>query len=85
MDPQTGNFAAPVPARRALAAAFRGSDAGWGFGLAVLPDRYGWAGGLGSLWYTLPEQETFALPLTQRALWTPAPGLLETFDTALTG
>jgi CubicO group peptidase (beta-lactamase class C family) len=72
-----------TPSQRADAAAFLGQEAGWGFGLAVLPDRYGWAGGLGTLWYTLPEQQTVALLLTQRALWTPARQLLETFDSAL--
>jgi CubicO group peptidase (beta-lactamase class C family) len=70
--------------QRADAAAFLGQEAGWGFGLAVLPDRYGWAGGLGTLWYTLPEQQTVALLLTQRTIWTPAPEMLETFDSALT-
>jgi CubicO group peptidase (beta-lactamase class C family) len=73
-----------TPSQRADAAAFLGQEAGWGFGLAVLPDRYGWAGGLGTLWYTLPEQQTVALLLTQRTIWTPAPGMLETFDSALT-
>jgi CubicO group peptidase (beta-lactamase class C family) len=65
-------------------AAFMGQEAGWGFGLAVLPDRYGWAGGLGTLWYTLPADQTVALLLTQRTLWTMNPDLMQTFDTALT-
>jgi CubicO group peptidase (beta-lactamase class C family) len=70
--------------QRKDAAAFLGQEAGWGLGLAVLPDRYGWAGGLGTLWYTLPEQQTVALLLTQRTLWTLSPELMETFDSALT-
>jgi CubicO group peptidase (beta-lactamase class C family) len=48
--------------------------AGWGYGLQVRDAgtsgsatrrRYGWGGGLGTLWYSWPEQRTAAVLLTQ--------------------
>jgi CubicO group peptidase (beta-lactamase class C family) len=68
--------------QREAAADFLGPDTGWGFGVSVGADRYGWAGGLGTSWYSLPAERTAAILLTQRALWTPAPGLLETFNSS---
>lgn len=47
---------------------------GWGYGVQVLtPEhdpsvrrpRYGWGGGLGTLWYSWPDQRTAAVLLTQ--------------------
>jgi CubicO group peptidase (beta-lactamase class C family) len=66
--------------QRAAAADFLGPETGWGFGVSVGADRYGWASGLGTSWYSLPARGIAAILLTQRALWTPAPGLLEAFD-----
>jgi CubicO group peptidase (beta-lactamase class C family) len=44
---------------------------GWGYGVGVAEppgvrgSRYGWAGGLGTLWWSYPEHETAAVLLTQ--------------------
>lgn len=62
--------------QRTAAAGFLGGD-GWGFGLSVGADSYGWAGGLGTIWSTVPEQRTISIVLTQRALWTWPPELFE--------
>ncbi|WP_433161776.1 serine hydrolase domain-containing protein [Kribbella sp. CA-247076] len=59
-----------TPAQRTAAADFLGPDTGWGYGLSVSSDRYGWAGGLGTLWSTMPADQTISILLTQRALWT---------------
>ncbi|MEV0286560.1 serine hydrolase domain-containing protein [Kribbella sp. NPDC050820] len=56
--------------QRTAAADFLGPDTGWGYGLSVSADRYGWAGGLGTLWSTTPAHQTISILLTQRALWT---------------
>jgi len=59
-----------TPAQRAAAADFLGPDTGWGYGMSVGGGRYGWAGGLGTLWSTTPADQTISILLTQRALWT---------------
>ncbi|HET6985847.1 MAG TPA: serine hydrolase domain-containing protein [Kribbella sp.] len=59
-----------TPTQRAAAVDFLGPDTGWGYGLSVGGGRYGWAGGLGTLWSTTPADETISILLTQRALWT---------------
>ncbi|GAB2674115.1 serine hydrolase domain-containing protein [Kribbella swartbergensis] len=61
--------------QRTAAADFLGPDTGWGYGLSVSSDRYGWAGGLGTLWSTIPADRTISILLTQRALWTWPEGL----------
>ncbi len=66
--------------QRATAGDFLGPDNGWGFGVSVGGRRYGWAGGLGTLWSTSPDQQTVALLLTQRAIWTWPPELFEAFE-----
>jgi CubicO group peptidase (beta-lactamase class C family) len=63
----TDHLTAP---QRTAAADFLGPDTGWGYGLSVSADRYGWAGGLGTLWSTTPADQTISILLTQRALWT---------------
>ena len=49
-------------------------EGGWGYGLQVVaagdgpsarPARYGWAGGLGTLWWSWPEHRAAAVLLTQ--------------------
>lgn len=59
-----------TPKQRAAAADFLGPETGWGYGVSVSADRYGWAGGLGTLWSTSPVDGTISILLTQRALWT---------------
>lgn len=59
-----------TPAQRAAAADFLGPDTGWGYGVSVGGGRYGWAGGLGTLWSTTPADGTISILLTQRAIWT---------------
>jgi CubicO group peptidase (beta-lactamase class C family) len=59
-----------TPSQRAAAVDFLGPDTGWGYGMSVDGGRYGWAGGLGTLWSTTPADGTISILLTQRALWT---------------
>jgi CubicO group peptidase (beta-lactamase class C family) len=59
-----------TPAQRTAAVDYLGPDTGWGYGMSVGSDRYGWAGGLGALWSTTPADQTISILLTQRALWT---------------
>lgn len=40
---------------------------GWGYGLSVLDDRYGWDGGLGTAWSNVPSQDLAVVVLTQRS------------------
>ncbi|GAB3552829.1 serine hydrolase [Arthrobacter tumbae] len=63
---------------------------GWGYGLqitgpgydpAVRAPRYGWGGGLGTLWYSWPEQETAAVLLTQ--VLPPSPELIRAFTNGI--
>lgn len=60
--------------RRAPSARSFLDGSGWGYGVEVIaedqirdgrPMRYGWGGGLGTLWYTWPEHRTAAVLLTQ--------------------
>lgn len=59
-----------TPAQRAAPGAAPFLDGGgWGWGLGVTTGaagpRYGWAGGLGTLWYTWPEHDLAAVLVTQ--------------------
>jgi CubicO group peptidase (beta-lactamase class C family) len=42
---------------------------GWGYGVGVVDGpvgrRYGWAGGLGTLWYSWPDHDLAVVLLTQ--------------------
>ena len=43
-------------------------DRGWGYGVSVLADgSYTWAGGLGTTWANVPDQDLTVVVLTQRA------------------
>src|SRR5713101_6847869 len=55
---------------------------GWGFGVSVVtrrddiaavPGRYGWAGGLGTSWYSDPREEMVIILMTQCAWTAPSP------------
>ena len=55
---------------------------GWGFGVSVVtrrdgiaavPGRYGWDGGLGTSWYSDPREEMVIILMTQRAWTSPSP------------
>lgn len=55
---------------------------GWGFGVSVVtrrdgiaavPGRYGWDGGLGTSWYADPREEMITILMTQRAWTSPSP------------
>jgi CubicO group peptidase (beta-lactamase class C family) len=54
--------------REGPAAAFLDSG-GWGYGVGIgrtpVGRRYGWAGGLGTLWYSWPDHDLAAVLLTQ--------------------
>lgn len=70
-----------TPEQRGMpsAATFLNSG-GWGYGVAVVESpaglRYGWAGGLGTLWYAWPEHDLAAVLATQ-----VLPPCAEVFDT----
>ncbi len=57
---------------------------GWGYGVGVahgkLGRRYGWGGGLGTLWYTWPDHDTAVMLMTQ--VLPPSPALFNTFTEA---
>jgi CubicO group peptidase (beta-lactamase class C family) len=56
-------------------------DSGWGLGVGVEPNRYGWGGGLGTLWFTYPADDLVAVLMTQ---WMPPPAdIFEQFLTAV--
>ena len=73
-------------AQRADGALFL-NGAGWGLGLAVEPDgAYGWDGGLGTGWRSLPSADLTTVLLTQVAWTDPAgPQLLLDFRAATRG
>lgn len=59
---------------------------GWGYGVQVVPPgddgsvaRYGWGGGLGTLWYSWPDHGAAAVLLTQ--VLPPSTSLIEAFIT----
>jgi CubicO group peptidase (beta-lactamase class C family) len=60
--------------------------AGWGYGVQVVPandesgPRYGWGGGLGTLWYSWPNHRAAAVLLTQ--VLPPSSELVATFVSA---
>jgi CubicO group peptidase (beta-lactamase class C family) len=59
-----------TPAQRAAPGAAPFLDGGgWGLGVGVVPTRagmrYGWAGGLGTLWYSWPDHDLAAVLVTQ--------------------
>ena len=55
---------------------------GWGFGvsvvtrrdgLAAVPGRFGWDGGMGTSWYSDPKEDLVGILMTQRAWASPSP------------
>jgi len=55
---------------------------GWGFGLSIItrrddvaavPGRFGWDGGLGTVWYSDPREDMVTILMTQRAWTSPSP------------
>ncbi len=55
---------------------------GWGFGVSIVTKRvdmsgtigkFGWDGGLGTSWYSDPEEDMVTILLTQRAWTSPSP------------
>jgi len=77
-----------TPAQRAEPSAapfLNGGGWGYGVGVADLPDarghRYGWGGGLGTLWWSYPEHDTTAVLLTQ--VMPPTGAVLDAFTSAI--
>ena len=65
-------------------------EGGWGYGVQVVtadhgpparPARYGWAGGLGTLWWSWPEHRASAVLLTQ--VLPPSGPLFDTFTRSM--
>jgi CubicO group peptidase (beta-lactamase class C family) len=58
---------------------------GWGYGLGVTESaagrRYGWAGGLGTLWYSWPDHDLAAILATQ--VLPPSAELFDAFSNAV--
>jgi CubicO group peptidase (beta-lactamase class C family) len=64
-----------TPEQRAAAAPIIGAGGGWGFGLSIVsepdvvaapPGRFGWNGGLGTTWWSDPNEDMVAIIMTQR-------------------
>ena len=72
----------PEQRARPSAATFLNSG-GWGYGVGVVESsagpRYGWGGGLGTLWYSWPEHALAAVLITQ--VLPPAVEVFEAFTT----
>lgn len=70
---------------------YGGFRAGWGFGVGVdtertdlfsVPGRFGWAGGLGTIGYSDPQNEVVGILLTQRLIESPvSPRVMSDFWT----
>jgi CubicO group peptidase (beta-lactamase class C family) len=58
---------------------------GWGYGVGVVESsaghRYGWAGGLGTLWYSWPDHDLAAVLITQ--VLPPSVEVFDAFTTAV--
>lgn len=68
-------------ARSSLTAGYFDSH-GWGFGVSITtrrdrifdsPGRFGWDGGLGTVWYSDPQEDMVTILMTQRAWESPSP------------
>lgn len=73
-----------TPAQKALSGLLSDyfDSHGWGFGLAIntrrdaiytTPGRYGWDGGLGTVWYNDPREELVTVLLTNQTWTSPNP------------
>jgi CubicO group peptidase (beta-lactamase class C family) len=73
-----------LPIRGASAALVPGyfDSHGWGFGVSVVTRRidpagpvgkFGWDGGLGTSWYSDPQEDMVTILLTQAAFTSPSP------------
>ena len=60
---------------------------GWGYGVGVAQGaagrRYGWGGGLGTLWYSWPDDDLAAVLVTQ--VLPPSPEVFDVFTNAVEG
>jgi CubicO group peptidase (beta-lactamase class C family) len=75
-----------TPEQRAAPSAAPFLDGGgWGLGVGVVASpvgaRYGWAGGLGTLWYSWPDHDLAAVLVTQ--VFPPAAGAFGAFTRAV--
>jgi CubicO group peptidase (beta-lactamase class C family) len=75
-----------TPEQKAAPSAATFLDAGgWGYGVGVVEScagrRYGWAGGLGTLWYSWPDHQLSAVLITQ--VLPPSTDMLNAFTTAV--
>lgn len=72
-----------TPGQKAVSGFFPGffDNLGWGFGLSIdtrrdsiasVPGRYGWNGGLGTLWSSDPKEEMVTILMTQCAWNSPS-------------
>jgi CubicO group peptidase (beta-lactamase class C family) len=76
----TNQLTAEQKANSSLVPGFFDSN-GWGFCMSVVTRRYdmmsvgtfGWNGGLGTLWYSDPQEEMVIILMTQRAWPSPSP------------
>ncbi len=87
----TSDRLTPAQRRGPSARAFL-REGGWGYGVQVVtpadrppgrPARYGWAGGLGTLWYSWPDRRASAVLLTQ--VTPPSGAVFEAFTDAMEG
>jgi len=66
-----------TPEQIATGGVLLGEDRGWGFGISITlrrdgiaatPGRYGWDGGLGSTWYSDPEENLIGILMCQTVI-----------------
>ncbi|MGH3359196.1 MAG: serine hydrolase [Nocardioidaceae bacterium] len=85
----TADHLTPEQRRSPSALAFL-DGGGWGYGVQVITSennpsvampRYGWGGGLGTLWYSWPDQRTAAVLVTQ--VLPPTPELISAFTSGV--
>ena len=73
-----------TPAQKAVSGLVPGyfDSHGWGFGMSIVTRRdnlarsigsFGWDGGLGTSWYSDPQEEMVGILMTQRAWTSPSP------------
>jgi len=71
-----------TPEQKATAGIILGDNRGWGFGVSIIlrredvgaaPGRFGWDGGMGTIWSSDPHENMVTILMTQRAWPGPIP------------
>ncbi|WP_223754688.1 serine hydrolase [Myxococcus sp. RHSTA-1-4] len=79
-----------TPAQKAVSSFAPGfwDDSGWGFGVSMVtrrddvsmvPGRFGWAGGFGTMWFSDPREALVGILMTQRLVYPGTSGAIVDF------